>query len=76
MSKFDRPEVPACAVSPARPTGISPQFDDVELAAIAELVGEGILRDQAEELVKTHGTNRETLRALAWLKEAADGRTD
>lgn len=39
-------------------------------SAVDILVEEGIARDEAERLVEGHGTNWETLKALAWTKRA------
>lgn len=47
----------------------SPEPEDGGAAAIEELVGQGISREQAEALVEEHGSNLETLKAVAWAKD-------
>jgi hypothetical protein len=49
---------------PARMT--SPKTDDDDMAAVDALVEEGLAREQAEELVKAHGSNWETLKTAAF----------
>jgi spore coat polysaccharide biosynthesis protein SpsF (cytidylyltransferase family) len=51
-------------------TPVKPNED--EKAAIDALVQEGVTREYAEELVQTHGTNWETLKAAAFAKESAE----
>ena len=49
---------------PARMT--SPKTDEDDRSAVGALVEEGLAREQAEELVKAHGSNWETLKAAAF----------
>lgn len=64
--RLERSPVPG-SQAPARMA--SPTSTEDELAAIDALVLEGVAREQAENLVKTHGTNWETLKAAAFASE-------
>lgn len=44
----------------------SPDRSEAERAAADALVQEGITREQAEQLVSSHGTDWETLKSAAW----------
>jgi hypothetical protein len=58
----DRSPVPEWQ-APARMT--SPKTGEDEKRAVGALMLEGVAREQAEELVKAHGTNWESLKAAA-----------
>lgn len=47
----------------------APHLDKDEKAAVDALVQEGVTREYAEELVATHGTNWETLKAAAFAED-------
>lgn len=47
----------------------SPEPDHGEKEAIEALVQEGVTRERAEELVRTHGVNWETLKAAAFAQD-------
>jgi hypothetical protein len=51
---------------------ISPDSsEDAEKTVIGALVQEGVTRERAEELVETHGTDWESLKAGAWPENSA-----
>jgi len=62
----DEIEVPALAEQQAPARMKSPDRSEAERAAADALVQEGITREQAEQLVSSHGTDWETLKSAAW----------
>ena len=74
----DNNEPHASPVPPGQaPARITPPPEDKnEKAAVDALVGEGVTREYAEELVEAHGTNWETLKAAAFAKDDLEKRND
>lgn len=66
-------QVPA-GQAPGRMTAA--KSDNEETAAIDALVQEGVTREYAEDLVQTHGTSWETLKAAAFAKKSLDKNDD
>ncbi|MFZ5676384.1 MAG: hypothetical protein ACOZAM_25775 [Pseudomonadota bacterium] len=58
------------------PESSNPEVTRCERRTVLKLIEQGVDPHHAVELVKTHGTNLETLKAALWVEKNLDGKND